>query len=141
MMPTIDMFMTRAPYCVTSIDTLERARELMDRHMVRHLPVVAGTEVVGVLLDRELVVIEAMPGIDTRMISAARAMRPALSVSENLEIDEAIDLMIEHDLDCLVVRDEHGLVDGIFTAIDALHAIATLARATGPATRPFVAVS
>jgi CBS domain-containing protein len=140
-MPTIDMFMTRAPYCLTPTDTLERARQLMELHAIRHLPVLAGSEIAGVVVDRELVVVEAVPGLDPRTIPVARAMRPALSVSEHVEIDEAIDLMIEHDIDCLVVRDDHGLVEGIFTAIDALHAIATLARASGPQSRPFVALS
>lgn len=128
MMPTLDMLMTRAPYCVNSTDSLDRARVLMDRHSIRHLPVVDGGELVGVVLDRELVVIEAIPRMRAT-ISVASAMRPALSVSANLELDEAIDRMIEHALDCLVIRDKTGRIEGIFTAVDALEAIAALARA------------
>ena len=55
-------------------------------------------------------------------------MRPALSVSSNVGLDEAVDLMVDNRLDCLVVRDGAGHMEGIVTAVDALEAIATLAR-------------
>jgi acetoin utilization protein AcuB len=129
MMPTVDVFMTLAPYCVSSTDNLKRARQLMDDHAIRHQPVVDGNELVGLLLDRELAVIEAIPGVQPTSIAVSPAMRPALSVSENMPLDEALDLMIEHHLDCLVVR-RSGLVEGVFTAVDALEAVSLLSRAS-----------
>ncbi|HEY5922232.1 MAG TPA: CBS domain-containing protein [Kofleriaceae bacterium] len=128
MMPTVDLYMTPAPYCVTPTDDVGRARELMDRHRFRHLPVVDGTELVGVVLRRDLVAIENRGGPEAKAAPVTQAMRPALSVSSNMTLDEAVDLMIEHDLDCLVVRAPSGVITGILTAIDALKVIDLKAR-------------
>lgn len=127
-MPTVGMFMTRAPYSITSQDTLDRARLLMNDHAIRHVPVVDGEDLVGVVVDRELVVLESIPGLQPANVAVSRAMRPALSVSSNLGLDEAVDLMLENHLDCLVVRDRAGHMEGIVTAVDALEAIASLAH-------------
>jgi CBS domain-containing protein len=49
-----------------------------------------------------------------------------------MPLDDALDLMFEHELDCIVVRDARGRVEGIFTAVDALEAIGMLSRDAGP---------
>lgn len=128
MMPTVETFMTRTPFFVTSNDTIERARGLMNEHAIRHVPVVDGGDLVGMVVDRELVVLETIPGLKPSLVSITKAMRPALSVSANLGLDDAVDLMVDNELDCLVVRDPAGHMEGIVTAVDALAAIASLAR-------------
>jgi acetoin utilization protein AcuB len=127
MTPTIERYMSRGPYSVSSTESLERARTLMDRHAIRHLPVVDGIELVGLLSERDLAVVESIPGVMTANIEIARVMRPALSVSANMPIDEALDLMTEQRSDSVVVRDGTGIV-GIFTTTDALVALAALTR-------------
>lgn len=128
MMPTVETFMTRTPFSVTSNDTLDRARVLMNEHAIRHVPVVDGDDLVGMVVDRELVVLETIPGLKPSLVPITKAMRPALSVSANLGLDDAVDLMVDNELDCLVVRDRAGHMEGIVTAVDALAAIASLAR-------------
>lgn len=127
LMPTIDHYMTLAPYCVSPSDNLEYARTMLDRHSIRHLPVVDGNELVGVLFERDLVALENIPTARPKSIEVRYLMKPALSVSSNMPLDEAVNLMIEHELDCIVVRGEPGIV-GIFTVVDALEAVAGLAR-------------
>lgn len=132
MMPTVDALMSRAPYAVSSSDDLERAMVLMARHAIRHLPVVDGTQLVGVLLEREIVVLASLPGLRGARIPVWRAMRPALGISRDTPLDEAVALMAERDLDCLVVRTEEGVVEGIVTAVDARKALAAAERAARP---------
>jgi acetoin utilization protein AcuB len=120
--------MSREPYSVSSTDSLERARTLMDRHEIRHLPVVDGSELVGVLAERELAVIESIPGLRPVNIEVGRVMGPSLSVSSNMPVDEALELMTEQRNDCVVVRGDQGVVVGIFTAVDALAAMAAMLR-------------
>ncbi|HZL98999.1 MAG TPA: CBS domain-containing protein [Planctomycetota bacterium] len=50
----VSRFMTRRPVTVAPDLALEEATALMERHGFRHLPVVAGQEVVGILSDRDL---------------------------------------------------------------------------------------
>jgi CBS domain-containing protein len=123
MMPAVERFMTRTPYALARNDTLARARELLDRHAIRHLPVLEGSELCGVIVERELAAIEAIRGIRPGAIPVAQAMRPAISVSRNLTLDNAIELMLEHGTDCVVVCDARGAIEGIFTAVDALDAL------------------
>ena len=50
----VSRFMTRKPVTVAPEAPLEEATVLMERHGFRHLPVVTGHEVVGMLSDRDL---------------------------------------------------------------------------------------
>jgi acetoin utilization protein AcuB len=135
--PTIDQLMTRAPYCLCPTNSIEQARALLDRHSIRHLPVIDDDEIVGVVVDRELAVLEAIPGVQPKGVTVATAMRPALSLSANVPLEEAVNLMLENEVDCVVVRNRDGSPEGIFTAVDALRAITDLSRAThGSATLP-----
>ena len=128
--------MTLAPYCVSPSDNLEYARTMLDRHSIRHLPVVDGDELVGVLIERDLAAVENIPTARPESIEVRYLMRPALSVSSNMPLDEAVDLMVEHKLDCIVVRGDSG-IEGIFTSVDALEAIASVVRkARAPSMMP-----
>ena len=46
--------MTENPICVRSDSTAGKAAELLQTLQVRHLPVTQGTELVGILSDRDL---------------------------------------------------------------------------------------
>jgi acetoin utilization protein AcuB len=127
LMPTVKRFMTREPYSVESTESLARARELMVRHAVRHLPVVDGGRLVGIIADRDLSVVGAVPGIDLGHVEVSRVMEAPIEVWGETPIDEVSSLMADRKRDCVVVRGGHG-VEGIFTATDALRALAELVR-------------
>ena len=127
LMPTVKRFMTREPYSVASTDSLHRAQELMHRHAVRHLPVLDGDSLVGIIADRDIAVISAVPGVHLAHVEVSRVMEPPLHVWGETPIDEVSSLMAERKCDCVVVRGGHG-VEGIFTATDALNALAELVR-------------
>jgi acetoin utilization protein AcuB len=127
LMPTVKVYMTREPYSIASTDRLNRAQDLMHKHGIRHLPVVDGTQLVGVLSDRDLLVVQAVPGIDLAHVEVARVMAPPLRVWGGTPIDEVSTLMAENKSDCVVIQGGQG-VEGIFTATDALQALADLVR-------------
>jgi acetoin utilization protein AcuB len=127
LMPQINRYMTREPYSVVSTDTLARARALMRAHQIRHLPVIDGERLVGVISDRDLVAIESIPGIDLAHLEVARLMSPPLQVWGETPLDEVGDLMMKRKADCVVVQGGHG-VAGIFTASDAIAALTDLLR-------------
>jgi len=126
-MPTVGCYMTREPYSIESSDSLSRARKLMKTHSIRHLPVIDGDKLVGVLSARDIATIDAIPGVDLAHVEVARVMDTPLSLSSQEGIDEASETMATHKRDCLVVNGPHCVV-GVFTATDALLALADIAR-------------
>jgi len=127
LMPSVDRYMTREPYSISSGASLERARTMMGEHQIRHLPVIEGDRLVGVVSERDVAVLRAVPGIDLAHVEIARVMRPPVDVWGETPLDEVSELMSSNRTDCVVVRGGHG-VEGIFTAVDALHALADLLR-------------
>jgi acetoin utilization protein AcuB len=127
LMPSVKRFMTRNPYSVRSTDSVGRAKALMRHHEIRHLPVVDGTRLVGIVSDRDTSLVEAIPGVDLDRVEIARVMEPPLSVWGETPLDEVSDLMARQRRDCVVVKGGQG-VEGIFTATDALEALADVVR-------------
>lgn len=127
LMPSIDRYMTREPYSVASTDTLARVRHLMLVHGIRHLPVIDGGRLVGVVTDRDVVAIESVPGIDLAHVEVARVMSRPIQVWGETPLDEVSELMTKRKADCVVVQGGHG-VAGIFTASDAISALTDLLR-------------
>lgn len=52
--PSLKQAMTPFPYSVERSASLVEARQVMDQHKVRHLPVTDGHELVGIVTDRDL---------------------------------------------------------------------------------------
>jgi CBS domain-containing protein len=121
--PTIDRYMTPAPYAVTPTDSLAYARDLMDRHAIHHLPVIAGDELVGVVVAADIAQIDELPHVDLADIAVSQISVPPLSVSSNVPVDEAVELMREQQVDVAIIRGEGLQVAGIFTSLDALRAV------------------
>jgi acetoin utilization protein AcuB len=130
LMPPVSRFMTREPYTVAPGVSLSVARELMNLHRIRHLPVVEGRQIVGIVGQSEVRTLEAIPGVDLRHVEIAKVMQAPSWVWSETPLDEVAQLMSAERRECVVVLGGHG-VEGIFTATDALLALnALLQRAT-----------
>ncbi len=100
----------------------------LDRFRLRHLPVVEGERVVGVVTHRELVraLLRRQPGDPAPLV--AEVMSPdVVTVSPETPVSEALALLITRKTGCLVVVDAAGLA-GIVTEYDCVK----LARALMP---------
>lgn len=127
LMPAVERYMTREPYFVCSTDKLEQASALMRNHRIRHLPVIDDGRLVGLISDRDLHVVQAVPGSDLAQLEVSRVMAPPNVVWSETPIDEVSSMMADRQSDCVVVKGGHG-IEGIFTATDALQALAELVR-------------
>ncbi len=124
--------------------TLAQARELLHTHRIRHLPVVEGDRLLGILTDRDIR--QASPssaaGIAPDQTAAflaqipvAKAMvRDIRTVSPYTTIEEAARLMIEHKIGCLPVTEAERLV-GILTETDILGVLVDVMGIREPSTR------
>lgn len=128
-MPAVERYMTREPYSIAPSEPLSRAKTMMLRHQIRHLPVIDGERLAGVISERDVMVLEAS-GARLELVEVARVMQPAISVWCNTPLDEVSTTMARSKSDCVVVRGGHG-IEGIFTAVDGMAALThILHRAT-----------
>lgn len=112
--------MTLSPHTISSHETLSRAREVMREHGLRHLPVLDGGKLVGVLLQRDLQSLKTIAGVDSRVDSVGGAMvRETYAVAPGELVANVARTMAHHRYVCAVVVDR-GQVVGILTATDAL---------------------
>ncbi|MEZ4390835.1 MAG: CBS domain-containing protein [Polyangiales bacterium] len=124
--PRIARYMSTTPYTVGRDQTLEVAHKLLREHHVRHLPVLEGGRLVGVISDRDLALIETLRDVDPGKVSVEDAMTQApYTVSPDASLDEVVSTMAEHRYGSAIVVD-NGKVVGVFTTVDALTALADL---------------
>jgi acetoin utilization protein AcuB len=110
-------------------DTLDLAEDIMNRDRIRHLPVVDGGRVVGVVSQRDLFQrgLAAALGYgeiaQRKLLHALRAKEvmsaPAVTVSPNLTLEQAGRTMLHERIGCLPVVDDGRLV-GILTESDVM---------------------
>ena len=116
----IDRFMTSHVHTIAANRTLDEAHELMRSLKVRHLPVLRGGKVVGMVSQRDLSLIESLPGVDPQTVTVDDAMsEEVFSVAPGTLLAEVARKMAERKLGSVVVM-EKATVVGIFTAVDAL---------------------
>ena len=110
---------------------MERAKALMVEHAIRHLPVLRGDQLVGILTERDVRLIETLDGVDPRLITVSDAMATEVySVSPETPLEMVAAEMAEHKYGSAVVMRGPAIV-GVFTTVDASRALAELLRSTG----------
>jgi acetoin utilization protein AcuB len=129
--------MTRAPLAIPPDKTLASTYRLMLERRLRHLPVLDGERLVGVVTDRDLrsatsalATTPFAPGarVSDVMTRDVRTARPLDA------IEEAARMMRELKIGCLPVVDEDKLV-GIVTGMDLLDALLALTGVDKPSSR------
>ena len=119
---------------VTMDLTVGRARDIMQMKKIRHLLVMDGGELVGVITDRD-VRTHLSPRIDTPVENSEDEKtletkihqvmtRDLITVSPDTTIGEAGFLLLKHKIGCLPVIDKDGLAMGIVTDADFLRYLA-----------------
>lgn len=122
--PTIRTVMSEAPHTIGSDQKLSAAHKMMRDHRLRHLPVMRGGQLVGVLSQRDLYFLESMAGVDIDLDVVADAMTPDVyTTAPEAPIHDVVETMAKQRFGCAVVVD-HGHVAGIFTVTDALRHLA-----------------
>ncbi|MFO7894937.1 MAG: CBS and ACT domain-containing protein [Longimicrobiales bacterium] len=124
--------MTRDVVTVPSTATVADALDTLNAHTIRHLPVVDGGEVVGILSDRDLRL--AMTGRpDETTVSDVLTTDP-MTVPSAAPVEDAARLLVHHDVGCVPVVDDGELV-GIVTASDLLRSFVELVTGHGSYSR------
>jgi acetoin utilization protein AcuB len=117
--------MTPNPRSLQVKDTVRDAAQLISELDVRHVPILEGDTLVGIVSDRDLRETLGLDDPDERRkrldLSVTAVMSSdVISVGPEDEVSDVIDLMIENKLGLVpVTEDETGLV-GVVSYVDVL---------------------
>jgi acetoin utilization protein AcuB len=124
----IEDFMTVGVHTIARTRTLDEAHQLMRENRIRHLPVLEGGKLVGIVTQRDLSIVEGFRGVDPATVPVEDAMsEDVFATSPSAPIAEVARTMVQKRYGSAVVMRGPKVV-GIFTAVDALRALAVLTR-------------
>jgi acetoin utilization protein AcuB len=131
--PPVMAVMTPFPWFVQIEDRLERARELMREHGIRHLPVTQGGELVGVVSSRDIQLVEsaADSGERDRLRVRDACVQDAYVADLAEPLDRVLLEMARRHIDSTLVTRNRKLV-GILTVTDACRAFGGFLQAMFP---------
>jgi acetoin utilization protein AcuB len=125
MQQAIKHYMTADPRTVGVHESVHRARQIMEACGIRHLPVVDGERIVGVVTERDIRILESC-GRPAATTEVSQAMTPdPFVVGPNAPLASVARTMAERKYGSAIVLEDGRLV-GIFCAVDALHALSDL---------------
>lgn len=124
--PTVQKFMTHVPKSIGFDQSIAQASEFMKKLHLRHLPVLNGGKLVGILTDRDISLISSFKDVDPSKVKVEDAYTPdPYFTAPTSPLNEVVTHMAENKYGCALVVDNGKLV-GIFTEIDAYKALSEL---------------
>lgn len=119
----ISAYMTHNPHSIGHDQTAATARALMKKHDIRHLPVLDGGHIVGLLSERDLDLLETLKDVDPTKVTVEEAMsQDPYVVAPAQSLGVVVREMARHKYGAAVVAEGPKVV-GVFTTIDALNAL------------------
>lgn len=128
MIPAVSHVMTKQTVSIQRTASLAEAHRLMRAHQIRHLPVLEGGDLVGVVSLHDLHLLETLGEIELEATPVEQAMTEhPFVVTSDTALDEVLDIMSDHKYGSVIVIGRAG-VEGIFTQVDACRAFANELR-------------
>lgn len=134
-------YMTPDPQTLDVQSTLLDAVLMMRRAELRHIPILEGEQLVGILTDRDVArfapsILITLSAQDYNRVFEETPVekvmtRKLVSTTPDAELSEAVHLIYSQKLGCLPVLDEDRLV-GIITVVDMLRALHDLIGESAP---------
>lgn len=126
--PSIRDHMTPGPHSIGKEQTLADAHRAMRAHKIRHLPVLHGGRLVGIVSERDLHLVETLRDVNPAHVAVEEAMTgDVYSVEPDAALEATAREMAEHKYGSAVVM-ERGKVVGVFTTVDALRSLSDVLR-------------
>ena len=121
--PSIQKYMTTSPHSIGREQKLSKAHAMMREHAFRHLPVLEGGKLVGLVTMRDLHLIETLRDVEVNEVAVEDAMTSDVyAVSPDAPLDEVAAEMAERKYGCTIVMQNDRVV-GVFTTVDACRAL------------------
>lgn len=139
--PCVRDWMVPDPITIAPQATVAEAKTLLKAHRIRHLPVMEGNRLVGIITDRDIRLASmprarmepAHPDALLQLIRVGQVMTPdPTTASPDMSIAEAAQLMLARRYGGLPII-ANGLLVGIITQVDLLKALMALLKSEGGA--------
>lgn len=122
----VQSWMTRDPRTIDHDATLAKAHAVMREAGIRHLPVLEGGKLSGILSQRDLHLIETLKDVDPERVRVHEAMTThPYFVTPGEGLLDVVQQMAEHKYGAVVVMKDQRVV-GLFTTSDALRLLTDL---------------
>jgi acetoin utilization protein AcuB len=127
---TVERFMTHCPHTIGENQPLSVAHEMMRRYQIRHLPVLRGGNLVGILSLRDLHFIETLSDVDPEKVPVGDAMSTdTYTVVPGAALRRVAAKMADHRYGSAVIMDRERVI-GIFTTVDGMRALSLVLAGT-----------
>jgi CBS domain-containing protein len=112
--------MTRQPRCCLPEDTIETAARLMAECDCGALPVIGNVDrlPIGMITDRDIVVRAIAARRGTQVYVRNCMTTPAITVTEETDLDDCIEMLERAQIRRMIVVDHHGGCTGIVAQAD-----------------------
>lgn len=91
---------------------------MMREHRIRHLPVLHGGRLVGIITDRDLGLVESLKDVDPAKVTVEEGMSSVVyAVAPTTPLADVVRAMADHKYGSVVVMVKEKVV-GIFTTVD-----------------------
>lgn len=125
MTETIGQHMTTCPHSVGAEQPLDRAIDAMRKFGVRHMPVLHGGELVGMLSDRDIALLEGLTEEARETLTVEDVMSPEpYAVTRETPLAVVLRGMERRHVGSAVVLDAESHITGIYTSTDAVRMLA-----------------
>ena len=124
--PIVRDCMTHLPVEGERCETVADAARLMESHHIRHLPVMSGSHLQGIVSQRDILTARLRYGDAAKaMVLEEICSKDVLKVGPLTPVNEVAGQMLDRKIGSAVVVDG-GYVVGLFTSTDALRTLRTL---------------
>lgn len=123
----IAQVMTPIPKSIGPEVPLTKAQEIMAKLKVRHLPVIVGSTVVGLLSDRNAKAAALAKWGESFTVEDVMMPEPFV-VKPSEKLDEVLSQMMKYKYGSVVVQEKNGVISGIFTTVDAIYLLRQILR-------------
>ncbi len=119
----ITAYMAHHPHTIGREQTVAKAHEVMRKYGIRHLPVLDGGRIVGLVSERDLFVVEGLRDVDAAHVTVEEAMsQDPYVVPPTKPLGEVVREMAAHKYGSVIVAKDSAII-GVFTTVDALKAL------------------
>lgn len=123
---TISEIMSPLTHSIGEDQPMAEAAHRMHQYSIRHLPVLRGGRLIGIVSERDLAMVESLPGVDPKTVAVGEAMTTEpFAVPPTSSLQSVLSQMGEHKWGTAVVVEE-GTPIGIVTTTDALRLCVSL---------------
>lgn len=123
----VDEYSTPCPIVVPMNAPVATAIAMMQENDIRHLPVVDGQRVVGIISDRDTRIAGA--GYENKIAIADLMQEAPYHVEKNTPLLSVVFHLSEEKIGSAIITD-NGKLDGIFTTTDALNALVDMLKSS-----------